>query len=122
MQQKIYTQYEGIQTGDLKTLLDAMNRYQRQHADSNPIGRIETIGNTFWGVVEYTVDVRVPETELEKLEEEMGKHRCYECPCLEVESDKRRKSWPCTIGGESRTDAPCCEWFYKQLKEGKINP
>lgn len=121
MKQKSYSQYEGIQTSDLNALIEQMNRFQRMHADANPTGRIETMGDTFVGIVEYTVTERIPETELERLEEEHGKHRCYECPCLCVDVDKRKKSYPCAMGGISRTDSPCCEWFYKALDAGQIN-
>lgn len=120
MKQQNYSQYEGIQTSDLGALIEAMNRYQRMHADCNPVGRIETMGDTFWGVVEYQVTERIPETKLEELEVEMGKHSCYQCPCLCVDEDKRRKSYPCAMGGVSRVDSPCCEWFYKALKAGQI--
>ena len=56
-----------------------------------------------------------------RLEEKNGKHRCYECPCLCMDDDKRKKSYPCAMGGVSRTDSPCCEWFYKALEKGQIN-
>lgn len=121
MKQQSFSQYEGIQTHDLKTMLDAMNRYMRQHADGSPKGRWEMMGDQFIGVVEYTVDERIPETELEELEERIGKHKCYECPCLCMDEDKRKKSYPCAMGGISRTDSPCCEWFYKALENGQIN-
>ena len=118
---KKFTQYEGIHTKEMDCLISEMNRFMRLHADEHPQGRWETMGDTFIGVVEYTIEVREPETELERMEEEHGKHHCYECPCLEVDTDKRRKCYPCSIGGMSRTDSPCCEWFYKQLKAGNIN-
>ena len=120
MKQKSYTQYEGIKTQDLQTMLDTMNRYMRQHADESPKGRWEMMGDSFVGVVEYTVEKRVPETRLEELEEKHGCHRCWECPCLDQDTDKRRKSYPCLRGGEHRTDSPCCEWFYEQVEAGKI--
>lgn len=120
MKQEIYTQYEGVQTQDLNTLIEEMNRYMRMHADGQPQGTWKVVGDSFIGVVEYTIDMRIPETELERFEEAHGIHRCYECPLLEIDKDKRRKCYPCTLGGQSRTDAPCCEWFYKQLEAGKI--
>lgn len=120
MKQKSYTQYEGIKTKDLQTMLDAMNMYMRQHADESPKGRWEMMGDSFVGVVEYTIDKRVPETRLEEFEEKHGTHRCWECPCLDQDTDKRRKSYPCLRGGEHRTDSPCCEWFYEQVEAGKI--
>lgn len=120
MKQQIFTQYEGIKTHDLQTMLDAMNRYMRQHADQQPVGRWEMMGTEFVGVVEYRITTRVPETQLEEFEEQYGIHRCYECPCLDQDTDKRRKSYPCLKGGESRTDSPCCEWFYQQVEAGKI--
>ena len=122
MKQIIYTQYEGVQTTDLDTLIQRMNEYMRRHADGHPVGRWERDSGQFFGVVEYTVDERVPETVLERLEQDFGKHYCCECPCLMTDTDKRKKVYPCSIGGCSRTDSPCCEWFYKQLEEGKINP
>lgn len=121
MKQQTFTQYEGIQTNDLDALIKEMNRYQRMHADCNPVGRIETMGDKFVGIVEYTITERIPETELERLEEKNGKHRCYECPCLCMDDDHRKKSYPCAMGGVSRTDSPCCEWFYKALEKGQIN-
>lgn len=120
MKQKIFTQYEGIKTQDLQTMLDAMNRYMRQHSNESPQGRWEMMGDSFVGVVEYTVSERVPETELEEFEEKHGRHRCWECPLLDVSEDKRRKSYPCMKGGTSRTDSPCCEYFYQQIEAGKI--
>ena len=120
MKQKNYKQYEGIKTQDLQTMLDTMNRYMRQHADESPQGRWEMMDEYFVGVVEYTVEKRVPETRLEEFEEKHGCHRCWECPCLDQDTDKRRKSYPCLRGGEHRTDSPCCEWFYEQVEAGKI--
>lgn len=120
MKQKNYKQYEGIKTQDLQAMLDAMNFSMRQHADESPQGRWEMMGEYFVGVVEYTVQMRVPETRLEELEQKHGSHRCWECPCLDQDTDKRRKSYPCLRGGEHRTDTPCCEWFYEQVEAGKI--
>ena len=93
MKTDIYTQYEGIQTQDLQTMLDAMNRSMREHSDGNPKGRWEMMGDSFVGVVEYTIQKRVPETRLEEFEEKHGLHRCWECPCLDQDTDKRRKSY-----------------------------
>lgn len=121
MKQIKFTQYEGVQTHDLNTLIQEMNRYMREHADGSPNGTWKEVNGEFIGVVEYTVTDRIPETELEKLETEIGKHYCYECPCLVLDEDKRKKSYPCAMGGISRTDSPCCEWFYKALKAGQIN-
>ena len=120
MKQQQFTQYEGVQTRDLQTMLDAMNRFMRQHADEQPQGRWEMMGDQFIGVVEYSISKRVPETRLEEFEEEHGMHRCWECPCLEQYTDGRRKSFPCLKGGVSRVDSPCCEWFYEQVEAEKI--
>ena len=54
MKTDIYTQYEGIQTQDIQTMLDAMNRSMREHSDGNPKGRWEMMNGQFIGVVEYT--------------------------------------------------------------------
>lgn len=120
MKQQIFTQYEGIKTHDLQTMLDAMNRYMRQHADQQPQGRWEMMGDSFVGVVEYSITTRVPETPLEEFEQKHGVHHCWECPCLDQYTDGRRKSYPCLKGGESRTDSPSCLWFYEQVEAGKI--
>ena len=121
MKQQTYKQYEGLETTDWIAAVEALNRFSRAHADGDPVGEIrEGIGNTYRVLVGYTITDRLPETELEELEEKHGCHRCWECPCLDQDTDRRRKSYPCLRGGEHRTDSPCCEWFYEQVEAGKI--
>lgn len=120
MKTDIYTQYEGIQTQDLQTMLDAMNRSMREHSDGNPKGRWEMMNGQFIGVVEYSVTDTVPETELERMEQEYGRYQCIDCPFIEMDGDKRKKCFPCVQKWQTRVDSPCCEWFYQQLEAGTI--
>ena len=60
----------------------------------------------------------------DEFEAEGIRYLCKNCPHLEIGEDKRRKMWPCKYAeyGMSRKDCGCCEFFYKQLKQGKVHP
>lgn len=60
----------------------------------------------------------------DEFEKEGIRYLCKNCPHLEIGKDKRRKLWPCQYAeyGMARMDCGCCEFFYKQLKQGKIEP
>lgn len=49
---------------------------------------------------------------------------CGQCPHLQDDGDKRRNYHPCKYSelGTAHKEHECCEYFYKQLKQGTVVP
>lgn len=49
---------------------------------------------------------------------------CGECPLHDIETNKRRKRVSCKYAdnGVTHLDHECCEYFYKLLKQNRIEP
>lgn len=62
----------------------------------------------------------VIDEQVESLEDDFMQNNerchCSDCPFLEIGTDARRKWFPCQYAtyGESRTDSPACEVFYRE--------
>lgn len=72
-----------------------------------------------WHSEEKQVETIKDEFHLEGL-----RYVCGQCPHLEQDYDGRKKRFPCKYSEFSSVDIrqECCELFYKQLKQGLIEP
>lgn len=72
-----------------------------------------------WHSVEEQAETVKDEFHLEGL-----RYVCGQCPHLEQDYDGRKKRFPCKYSEFSSVDIrqECCELFYKQLKQGLIEP
>ena len=75
----------------------------------------------FWGDKRcadftYTTTERIAETIGDEFMQHNASTTCSDCPFLEIGTDARRKWFPCQYAtyGESRTDSPACEVFYRE--------
>ena len=72
----------------------------------------------------YEEVVNVPETIAEEFELQGVHYFCKDCPHLQKGKDKRCKSHGCKYSkyGTVQDFTPACEFFYKQLLQGEIEP
>ena len=72
-----------------------------------------------WHSVEEQAETVKDEVHLEGL-----RYVCGQCPHLDQDYDGRKKRFPCKYSVYSSVDVrqECCELFYKQLKQGLIEP
>ena len=67
---------------------------------------------------------KIPETVTEEFELQGIHYYCKDCPHLQKGRDKRCKSHGCEYAeyGTVQDFSPACEFFYKQVLQGKIKP
>lgn len=72
----------------------------------------------------YTEEKLVPETLAEEFELRGEKYYCKDCPFFKRGKNKRCKSIGCKYSpyGTAAEFNPACEYFFKQLVNGKIGP
>lgn len=72
----------------------------------------------------YEEVISVPETIAEEFELQGVHYFCKDCPHLQKGKDKRCKSHGCKYSkyGTVQDFTPACEFFYKQLLQGEIEP
>lgn len=81
--------------------------------------------NPATGLIAYVVyeeSAVIPETIKDEYELRDERHFCIECPFFVQPTDGRFKYTTCGMEKHIRISQPCCEWFYEQLKEGRIKP
>lgn len=64
----------------------------------------------------YTETSRIPETLGDEFMQKNVRCTCSDCPFLQIGTDARRRWFPCQFAdlGETRSDSPACEVFYRE--------
>ena len=72
----------------------------------------------------YDEEVMEPETVADEFKLQGIQYYCKDCPHLIKGSNKREKSHGCKYAeyGTVKDFTPACEFFYKQVLQGKITP
>ena len=72
----------------------------------------------------YKETILTPETVADEFELQGIKYYCKDCPNFQKGKNKRCKSQGCKYAefGTVTDFTPACEWFYKQVLQGKIVP
>lgn len=72
----------------------------------------------------YEEPVKIPETVADEFELQGIKYYCKDCPNFQKGKNKRCRSQGCKYAeyGTVADFTPACEWFYKQVLQGKITP
>lgn len=92
-------------------------------SDNSPEPTID-ISNGFRAVIKYKVTEQIVTSIKDEYNLEGIRHICAECPLHDVETDSRRKWVTCEYSdfGETHLERECCEYFYKQMKIGRVKP
>ena len=94
-------------------LSDLNNRGIKYELQLNP-------STGFLAYVVFEDNRQIPETIAEEFELGGEKHTCIECPYFVRPTDGRRKYTKCVYGKLRGRDSACCDEFYEQLADGKI--
>ena len=85
---------------------------------------IEISNGKFFAVIQYKEEIQTPETLAEEYELRGEVFYCRDCPeCIDpMLGNQKRCDCKYAEYGFTRKDNHACEWFYKQLSQGKIKP
>lgn len=85
---------------------------------------IEISNGKFFAIIHYNEENYEPETIAEEYELRGEIFHCRDCPELQDDHDARKKRFACKRAeyGITRKDESSCEWFYRQLSQGKLKP
>lgn len=90
----------------------------------NPKYTINVSGGKFFAVVEYREEKLIPETLADEYELRGEVFYCRNCPECKDQYSGRTKRCLCKYAelGYTRKDDHACNWFYKKLAQGEIEP
>lgn len=123
MKQSLTEQIAVIASDDPITFEEQVNEKMALLSNDEPSLSID-ISNGFRAVIRYTVTETAVESIADEFHLEGIRHICRECPLHHMEKDKRIKYVTCDYAdlGQTHLDHECCEYFYKQLKLGRVVP
>ena len=95
--------------------------YEKAGSDLLDVHFNDSIG--LCAYITYETTEKIPETLADEAALRGLRFRCYDCPYLERPEDGRKKWCDCKYAPEGYThkNAHACEFFYKQLAQGRIH-
>jgi len=122
MRNETYKQISLIEDDSIVELEKKINERMRELAGHEPVLDIDVKGR--YAVITYTAYRDIAETVKDEYNKKNVHFTCSQCPFLEVDSDKRKKRYPCSHSeiGMSRIDSEACEDFYVWVDDGKVIP
>lgn len=122
MRNESYRQVSLIEDESLLELEKKINKRMQELAGCSP--ELDVDVKARYAVITYTSCRDIAETIKDEYNKKGVRFSCSQCPFLEIDSDKRKKRYPCSHSevGFSRIDSDACEDFYKWVDEGKIIP
>lgn len=123
MKQNSYFQFAVISETDPIKFESELNSKMKELSQLEPDVQTDITGGNFCALISWKESEIVCETVTDEFHIEGIRHVCGECPLHDIETDKRRKRVSCRYSefGETRLDSECCEYFYKLLKQNKID-
>lgn len=116
-----------IQSKSGKVFEDSFNQsmvelFEQGHED--PDYRIDHGSGEFTAIVIYQETKELIDTVADEFHAEGIYYKCNDCPYMEDPQDKRIKWCNCKMASLGRTHRTneACEFFYRQLKAGRIEP
>lgn len=123
MKQSSYFQFAVISASDPEQFESELNSKMKELSQLEPDVQTDITGGHFCALISWKESTIVCETVMDEFHNEGIRHVCGECPLHDIETDRRRKRVSCRYSefGETRLDSECCEYFYKLLKQNKID-
>lgn len=129
MRQSRYTQIRVVREKDPGQFQEAFNQAQVELQSKRPeTVKIEITDDGLVAIIQYEVDVEVPETAEDELRVQGLYFTCENCPKfnpatnLDGSVKQTSKHGTCFISDRTRRDSIACEWFCKQYLKGEIQP
>ena len=93
-------------------------------ADSNPTYQIKDTGDILSAVITYEEVYSLVDSIADEFHFEGVRYLCKHCPHLEDPKDRRIKYCKCKYAelGMTHKNHEACEFFYRQLKAGLVDP
>ena len=93
-------------------------------ADFNPTPKITDTGDIISAVITYQETHHIVDSIADEFHFEGIRYLCRNCPYLDDPHDRRIKHCKCVYSeyGMTHKDHEACEYFYRQLKAGKVTP
>lgn len=112
-----------IAADDPKEFERQFNEQMSLLSDNNPQVTLD-ISNGFRAVIQYEVEERAVETVKDEFHAEGLRFLCMHCPHYEDPGNKTVKHVACKYADLGRThlEHEACEVFYKQVKNGTVQP
>lgn len=127
MRNKSIIQVGVVASADPNQFEEQLNSRLRELADYNPTITSRDMTDGIYRVMfEWTENEST--AELFSVKDEFNadgiRFICAECPLHDIETDKRRKRVSCKYAdnGITHLEHECCEYFYKLLKQNRIEP
>lgn len=113
-----------VSSTDVRTYEEEFNRMAEELKEKSPTIKDIFENGTLTTVFTYEEEERVPECAKDEAEIAGIRYTCGDCPYLQDDGDKRKRSFPCDYSEWSRTrvDQPACDKFYRDLMRGEIKP
>lgn len=124
MQHRKIRKLRVVSSADSAEFESAYNELAEELADYDPEVEIREVGGKMWAMFHYTVDEVVFETVADEFHAEGIRYTCDCCPLHDEIVDKRVNMVGCKYSefGETNRKHEACEYFYKMLKQGQVQP
>ena len=124
MKQFKYPQVRVISLSDPHDFENQVNSHCAELRNKSPELEINTNGEKLVAVIRYFDCEEVCESVSDEFHAEGIRFICRQCPYHETVTDGRRKLASCPYSdlGQIHLEHEACEYFYKQVKTGKVEP
>lgn len=119
---KSIRQFRCIVSHNAADFQNELNETMRELAPYDPQYETDIHGPDLRALIWF--DEKQASSVREEFEMEGIRYICRECPLHDVNTDGRRKRVSCKYAenGVTHLDHACCEYFYKLLKQNRIEP
>ena len=103
---------------------EQFNKAMEDLKEHEPTYELREVSGSLWAIITYKISEEIVESVRDEFHLEGRRHTCSQCPLHEEVKDRRLKMVPCKYSeyGEANLKEEACEYFYKMLKQGQIEP
>lgn len=114
---------KAIQAKDAKDFESQFNEFIEQNGDVKDY-KADVSDGQFFAIIHYVEETYIAESIAEEYELRGESFRCRDCPECVPPMKGNTKRCDCRYAelGYTRLESPACEWFYRQLSQGKLKP
>ena len=124
MNTKKVTKVAIVRSTDPEQFEIQFNAKMDELAENSPVHSITDNGTVISAVITYQETQHFADSVADEFHFEGIRYLCRHCPFLEDPHDKRVKYCACRYAdlGMTHKDREACEYFYRQVKLGKVQP